>query len=98
VWDVQGSFRVHLGPLTYTQFKSFMPGGDQMAQLVALTRSYVGAALSFDVQVTLQASEVPGVVLSNDAAAGRRLGWNTWLPTQGTRGDACDAIFEVEDR
>jgi type VI secretion system protein ImpH len=96
VWDVQGSFRVQLGPLNYTQFKSFMPGAEQMAQLAALTRTYVGPALSFDVQVTLKASEVPGLVLSNNKEAGRRLGWNTWLPTRGARGDAGEAIFRVE--
>ena len=96
VWDVQGSFRVELGPLNYTQFKSFMPGADHMAQLAALTRTYVGPALSFDVQVTLKASEIPGLALSNNQATGRRLGWNTWLPSGGARADANDAIFQVE--
>jgi predicted component of type VI protein secretion system len=46
--------------------------------------------------VTLEAAEVPGLVLSNDPAAGRRLGWNTWLPTRGARADADDAIFAVD--
>jgi type VI secretion system protein ImpH len=96
VWDVQGSFRVQLGPLNYTQFKSFMPGEGQMAQLGALTRSFVGPALSFDAQVTLQASGIPALTLSNNPQAGRRLGWNTWLPARGVRADARDAIFQVE--
>jgi type VI secretion system protein ImpH len=96
VWDVQGSFRVQLGPLNYTQFKSLMPGEAQMAQLAALTRSFVGPALSFDVQVTLQASGIPALTLSNNPQAGRRLGWNTWLPTQGARGDAGEAVFQPE--
>jgi type VI secretion system protein ImpH len=96
VWDVQGSFRVQLGPLNYTQFKSFMPGAEQMAQLAALSRSYVGPALSFDVQVTLEASGIPNLVLTNNLETGRRLGWNTWLPTRGAREDAGDAVFQAE--
>jgi type VI secretion system protein ImpH len=96
VWDVQGSFRVRLGPLDYDQFLQFLPGGKQMAELVALTRTYVGPVLSFDVQLTLQASEVPALELSTDARGGGRLGWNTWLPSQRRRDAVSDAIFRVE--
>jgi len=95
VWDVQGSFRVTLGPLAYAQFRGFMPGAAPMAQLAALTRTYVGAALNFDVQVTLKGAEVPALVLGGERETGARLGWNTWLPTTGPRGDASDAIFRV---
>jgi type VI secretion system protein ImpH len=96
VWDVQGSFRVQLGPLSYTRFKSLMPGAAQMAQLAALTRTYAGPALSFEVQVTLEASGIPSLVLTNNEETGRRLGWNTWLPTRGARGDAVDAVFQAQ--
>jgi type VI secretion system protein ImpH len=96
VWDVQGSFRVKLGPLDYAQFHSFMPDARRMAELAALTRTYVGPALSFDVQLTLKGAEVPPLVLSADQRSGARLGWNTWLPTQAARSDASDAIFQVE--
>jgi type VI secretion system protein ImpH len=96
VWDVQGSFRVKLGPLDYARFKTFMPDATQMAQLAALTRTYVGPALSFDVQLTLKGSEVPPLMLSPERETGARLGWNTWLPTQAPRGDASDAIFQME--
>jgi type VI secretion system protein ImpH len=67
-----------------------------MAQLAALTRTYVGPALGFDVQLTLKGSEVPPLVLSPDKETGARLGWNTWLPTRAARSDASDAIFQVE--
>jgi predicted component of type VI protein secretion system len=53
--------------------------------------------LSFDVQVTLRASDIPNLVLTNNTNTGRRLGWNTWLPTQGARKDATEAIFRVEE-
>ena len=96
VWDVQGSFRITLGPLDYLQFQGFMPGAPHMAQLASLTRTYVGPALNFDVQLTLKGSEVPALALSGEKETGPRLGWNTWLPTRGARGDASDAIFQVE--
>jgi type VI secretion system protein ImpH len=96
VWDVQGSFRITLGPLDYAQFQGFMPGATDMAQLAALTRTYVGPALSFDVQLTLKGSAVPALALSAEKESGPRLGWNTWLPTRGPRGDASDAIFRME--
>ena len=65
-----------------------------MIELAALARSYVGAVLSFDVQLILKGPEVPELQLASSAAP--RLGWNTWLPTTGARADASDAIFEVE--
>jgi type VI secretion system protein ImpH len=91
VYDVQGAFRVGLGPLTYPQFLGFLPNGSRMAELGALTRTYVGPVLSFDVQLTLKAEEVPVVQLSREMAP--QLGWNTWLPTTGERADASDAVF-----
>ena len=30
VWDVQGSFRLRIGPLAYEEFQAFMPGGGQI--------------------------------------------------------------------
>jgi type VI secretion system protein ImpH len=96
VWDVQGSFRVTLGPLDYSKFLEFMPGAAQMRELAAMTRSYVGPALSFDVQLTLKGTEVPPLRLTVAAAPTARLGWNTWLPTRGARGDARDAVFRMD--
>jgi type VI secretion system protein ImpH len=94
IWDVQGSFRVHLGPLDYAQFLDFMPNGAAMAELAALARSYVGATLGFDVQLTLKSEEIPPLQLSVDAHP--QLGWNTWLPTAYDRSDASDAVFRAE--
>jgi len=96
VWDVQGSFRVGLGPLNYAQFRTLMPGAAQMRELAALTRTYVGPALSFDVQLTLKAREIPPLVLSRNPEAGPRLGWNSWLPSRGPRFDADDAKFGTD--
>ena len=97
VYDVQGSFRVELGPLDYAAFRDFMPDGPLMAELVAFTRTYVGPALGFDVRLTLKASEIPPLALAHDRAAAPRLGWNTWLPEKGRRDDPRDAVFATEE-
>jgi type VI secretion system protein ImpH len=97
VYDVQGSFRVELGPLDYAAFRGFMPDGPLMAELVAFTRTYVGPALGFDVRLTLKAGEIPPLELTRDPASAGRLGWNTWLPTRGPRGDPSDAVFAAEE-
>jgi type VI secretion system protein ImpH len=98
VWDVQGSFRLLIGPLSYEHFRGFLPDGEQMRELAALARSYVGPVLNFNVQLILTGPEVPPMQLSAapEAQAGSRLGWDTWLPTNGERPDASDAVFEVE--
>jgi type VI secretion system protein ImpH len=96
-YDVQGSFRVELGPLDYPAFREFMPDGPLLAQLVAFTRTYVGPTLGFDVRLTIKASEIPPLLLSRDPASAPRLGWNTWLPMKNRREDSCDAVFATEE-
>lgn len=93
LFDVQGAFRVCLGPLNYQEFVGFLPDGARLAQLTALTLSYAGPALSFDVRLTLKAAEIPPLRLS--AATAPRLGWNSWLPATGPRADADDAVFRT---
>jgi type VI secretion system protein ImpH len=93
VWDVQGSFRLHVGPLTYAQFLRFMPEGDDLARLGELTKLYVGPALAFDVQLTLKRSEVPMLVLGGAGAAAAKLGWNTWVRHGPEWRDRDDAVF-----
>jgi type VI secretion system protein ImpH len=96
VFDVQAGFRVTLGPMGYDQFMAFMPGAPLLAELVDLTRTYVGPTYSFDVQLVLRADEIPPLKLSTDPRAGGRLGWNTWLPVRGSREDPDDAAFSEQ--
>src|SRR5262249_46417987 len=50
VRDIQGKFRVRIGPLNLEQFRRLVPGGDMLRPLWQLTRLYVGPDLDFDVQ------------------------------------------------
>jgi len=93
VWDVQGSFRLHIGPLTYAQFMRFMPEGDDLKHLAELTKFYVGPALAFDVQLTLKKTDVPQLRLAGEGNERPRLGWNTWLRHEPEWRDRDDAVF-----
>jgi len=92
VWDIESKFRVRVGPLTYRQFCRFMPSGDRLTPLCQMVRSYVGPHLDFDVQVVLQAKEVPRCRLGNRADPAR-LGWNAWVRSVDFEVDVDDAVF-----
>ncbi|NNG04038.1 MAG: type VI secretion system baseplate subunit TssG [Inquilinus sp.] len=96
VWDVQGAFRIRLGPLTYRQFLRFMPSGEDLRKLAQLTRLYVGPGLGFDVQVSLARDEVPACQLLGEGAEVPRLGWNTWVKSGDLDSDANDAVYRLD--
>jgi type VI secretion system protein ImpH len=93
VWDVQSKFRLRVGPLTYAQFRRFMPDGDGLRALVQLTRSFVGPDVDFDMVPLLRPTEAPACVLGGDGPDGPRLGWNTWLHEVDATGPLADAVF-----
>ncbi|MGH7200225.1 MAG: type VI secretion system baseplate subunit TssG [Planctomycetaceae bacterium] len=98
VWDVQGRIRLRVGPLSYPQFRRFLPSGDRLRPFAQLVRSYVGMEFDFDVQLVLQADEVPGCRLGGADAEPSRLGWNTWLTSRPFTDNAADAVFAGEGR
>lgn len=95
LWDVQGAFRLSVGPLDYPTFTAFMPGGRALAALGALTRLYVGPGLEFEVEVVLARTAVPGIQLGASAGAAPQLGWNTWLTSAAPDHDPRDAVFRI---
>jgi type VI secretion system protein ImpH len=93
IYDVQSKFRLRIGPLKYSQFYQFMPGGPSLNPLCQLTRSFVGPQLAFDVQLALQGPEVPWLRLGASGTQRPYLGWNTWVRSQPFTGDVDDAVF-----
>lgn len=89
VWDIQGKFRLLIGPVTYGQFANFLPGSPPLTQFAQAVRLYVGPQLDFDLQFELLATEVPATQLSSTA----RLGQNTWLLSRPSSVNRVDAIF-----
>jgi type VI secretion system protein ImpH len=100
VWDVQSKIRIRLGPLPIKEFTSFLPDRAVDSErkafflLVHWVRLYVGAEMDFDVQIILQASDVPPCHLGAEAGSAPRLGWNTWLSSAPFTHDADDAVFD----
>jgi type VI secretion system protein ImpH len=96
VWDIEGKFRVRLGPLTYREFRRFLPSGDALRPLAQMVRTYVGPTLDFDMQPVLLGSEVPWCRLGGDGDAPVRLGWNTWIRVHPYQCVVDDSVFTLE--
>jgi type VI secretion system protein ImpH len=79
VWDRQYRFRLHLGPLSYAQYESFLPGQRSMTALRDWVRQYIGFALSCDVTPWLRGDEVPRLALGVREGQRGRLGRTIWL-------------------
>ncbi len=103
VWNVQGKFRVRLGPLSYEQFCAFFPDRNPTKArkafflLSQLVRLFAGPEFDFDIQLTLRREEVPPTRLAADDEIGPRLGWNTWLCNSAPAEDAEDAIIPSQE-
>jgi type VI secretion system protein ImpH len=103
VWDVQGMFRLRVGPLSIARFTEFLPDWATLPQrkafflLVHLVRLYTGLELAFDVQLVLRAADMPPCRLTEDKGIGPRLGWNTWAFSHPRSRDADDACFAGEE-
>ncbi|MGH9371317.1 MAG: type VI secretion system baseplate subunit TssG, partial [Vicinamibacterales bacterium] len=102
VWDHQGKFRIHLGPLTLAQYQAFLPaaqdrqgvrsGGALLRKLVDWVRFYLCFELDWDVRLHLKREEVPILRLG----ARGQLGWTTWLGTRRAASDAADLCLDGE--
>jgi type VI secretion system protein ImpH len=92
VWDRQHKFRVRLGPLTLTQYESFLPAGQELKKLVDWVRLYLCFELDWDVHLLLKKQEVPPLMLGR----GMRLGWTTWLGRRRAGTDADDLCLDAE--
>jgi type VI secretion system protein ImpH len=75
VFDRQHHFRVHIGPLSLTDFEALLPVGSRLPALQALLTQYLGLELAWDLRLELDKPQVPA------CRPGRygRLGWTTWL-------------------
>ncbi len=90
IWDVQGQFRVVVGPVDGAGMRALMPDQPGLRRLVDLVRAYAGIDLGFDVQVMLRADCVPALeMVPGDGPQAPRLGWNSWAkfsPAGGGQG------------
>jgi type VI secretion system protein ImpH len=92
LWDVQGAFRIIIGPLDYQQFRALAPDQERMRQVVDFVRLYAGPELSFDVQLILAKEEIPACRLTDSP----RLGWNTWAIGVPALADSTDSVYDPD--
>jgi type VI secretion system protein ImpH len=88
VWDVQGKFRIVLGPMPFSRFEHLLPGSDGFQNLCHWVRLYLNDEFEWDVKLVLEAAAVPGTMLGQSG----RLGYTTWLHTQPMTHDVHDLI------
>ncbi|MCA9195430.1 MAG: type VI secretion system baseplate subunit TssG [Planctomycetales bacterium] len=89
IWDISGKFRIRIGPLNYAQFAGFLPGSRPLIELAQLIQFYVGMQYEFDIQLVLQAAQVPQSRLGQYS----RLGFDSWLISRQPSQDADQAII-----
>ena len=92
VRDVQHKFRIQLGPLTHSQYQQFFPATSQTKQLLDWVRQYVGIEYEWDLQVVLEKSEVPQMILGGP----EQLGYSTWLGKNTQHAPRSDLVYRVE--
>jgi type VI secretion system protein ImpH len=86
VWGCQHKFRIILGPMSYPDYQSFLPGGDNIRHLAALVRNYVGDELAWDLNLILDRDEDQTTRLNGRS----HLGWTSWLDRKPGTSDADD--------
>lgn len=90
VWSRTAKFRIRIGPVTFEQYQSLMPGGDALSEIHGIVRTYIGETLDWDLQVVLAGDEVPRASLGKSA----RLGLTSWI---GSKRDPDSTVPDAED-
>lgn len=97
VWDTQSKFRMKFGPLTLKKFTAFLPSGSAFKPAAKLLRYIVGTDFDFDIQLILNAKEVPSCILTTRARRKPMLGWSTWLKTRPFTADDDQVVLAVNN-
>ena len=91
VWDDEKSVSIFIGPLSWSVFLEFLPGGKRHRALAALARFYLGPDRA-EARLLVNAGEVP------QAAAGQsRLGYTSWLFRQTFEGAGPSVRIALEN-
>jgi type VI secretion system protein ImpH len=83
-WDLSGKFRVSVGPLPRDRFETFLPESENIASMKKLVTLFLSDPLDYDIEVTLESSELVPVVLGQNTS---RLGETSSLGKSDKRSD-----------
>lgn len=85
--------RLHVGPLSITDYERFLPGGAAAAQLKQLLALFATPTIHFELHLILRAADVLPVRF--DAPHGNRLGYDTCLLSSAAREDCGEFLFDL---
>lgn len=90
--DRTGKFRLQVGPVTFDDFNSLLPGNPAYKKLAAMTKFYKMDPLDCDVELTLAENECRPACLGSTQMS--RLGLDSWIFSSETIGEV-SAIFPL---
>ncbi|NRR30316.1 type VI secretion system baseplate subunit TssG [Oxalobacteraceae bacterium] len=93
VWQRDLRIRLDVGPLDWTSYESFLPGGKAARALKSMLTMFTGVALEYEIQLTLRGADVHSARL--DEGSGGRLGWDSFLLGSGPQQDRADVRYEI---
>ena len=96
IWDQQSRIRIRLGPLTFAQYRDFLPGGNAWKELRAITKFFARGEFDIEVQLVLNREDVPPCVLGDPAETAPQLGWSTWVKPAGMGRDPDETILQLD--
>jgi type VI secretion system protein ImpH len=88
IWDCQLGFRIRLGPMKLADYERMLPCTKSFERLQCWVANYCGDQFTWDIQLVLEAAEVPDTRLG---MAGR-LGWTTWVKNKPLDHDADECV------
>jgi type VI secretion system protein ImpH len=97
VWEQQSKFRIVLGALNFNEFQTFLPSGSAYKPLKSIVRFMHGTEFDFDVQLILQAKQVPSTILTTRAKRRPMLGWTSFLKTKPFSTDDDQVILKIDN-
>lgn len=96
IWDQQSRIRLRLGPLSFHEYREFLPDGSAWRELRSLTRFFTRDEFEVEVQFVLRREEVPPCELGDDTPAAPRLGWSTWVKSSPLQRDPDETVLLLE--
>ena len=89
IWECQQKFRIVMGPMPLRDYERLLPGGQSFKRLRDWVKNYDCDEHCWDLQLVLEAKEVPQVRLGSFG----RLGWTSWVRSREVEKDADDLVL-----
>ena len=97
VWEQQSKFRIVFGALTFNEFQAFLPNGTSHKPMKSIVKFMNGLEFDFDVQLILQAKQVPSTILTTRAKRRPMLGWTSFLKTKPFTQDDDQVVLKIDN-